>query len=71
METVDCVFHCATASPLSNNKELFYKVNFEGTKNVIAACKESGIKVTIHSNTLHHSENALLNCSLISSTCVL
>ncbi|XP_050417782.2 sterol-4-alpha-carboxylate 3-dehydrogenase, decarboxylating isoform X2 [Patella vulgata] len=44
LEGVDIVFHCATPSPLSNNKALFYKVNFEGTKTIVAACKEVGIK---------------------------
>jgi len=39
-----CVFHCASPAPLSNNKALFYKVNYEGTKNVIAACKDAGVK---------------------------
>jgi len=41
------VFHCATPSPLSSNRELFYKVNYEGTLNVIAACKEQNVQVNI------------------------
>ena len=45
MEGVHIVFHCATPSPLSNNKKVFFKVNVEGTKNVIEACQEKGVKV--------------------------
>lgn len=41
------VFHCATPSPLSNNKDLFYKVNVNGTKTLLEACKESGVNVSI------------------------
>ena len=41
------VFHCATPSPLSNNKDLFYKVNVDGTKTLLEACKESGVNVSI------------------------
>ncbi|XP_030836713.1 LOW QUALITY PROTEIN: sterol-4-alpha-carboxylate 3-dehydrogenase, decarboxylating [Strongylocentrotus purpuratus] len=44
LKDVEVVFHVASPSPLSNNRELFYKVNYTGTKNVIAACKESGVK---------------------------
>ena len=45
LKDVHGVFHCATPAPLSVNKELFYKVNVEGTKNIIEACKEAGVKV--------------------------
>ncbi|XP_059144032.1 sterol-4-alpha-carboxylate 3-dehydrogenase, decarboxylating-like [Physella acuta] len=44
LEGVYCVFHCASPAPLSNNKALFYKVNYEGTLNIIETCKEVGIK---------------------------
>ncbi|ESO89403.1 hypothetical protein LOTGIDRAFT_125131, partial [Lottia gigantea] len=44
LQDVDIVFHCATPAPLSNNKALFYKVNYEGTKTIILACKEMKIK---------------------------
>jgi len=39
------VFHCATPSPLSSNRELFYKVNYEGTMNIIEACKLQSVPV--------------------------
>lgn len=38
-------FHCASPAPSSDNRELFYKVNFMGTKTVIEACKEAGVQV--------------------------
>lgn len=38
------VFHCASPSPASNNKKLFYKVNVEGTKKLIEACKEANVQ---------------------------
>lgn len=45
LEGVSCVFHCASPAPLSNNKALFYKVNFEGTRTIVEACRENGVKV--------------------------
>uniref|UniRef100_A0A8C6GL50 3-beta hydroxysteroid dehydrogenase/isomerase domain-containing protein n=1 Tax=Mus spicilegus TaxID=10103 RepID=A0A8C6GL50_MUSSI len=33
--------------PYSNNKELFYRVNFIGTKTVIETCKEAGVQKLI------------------------
>ena len=45
------VFHCATPSPLSNNKDLFYKVNVDGTKTLLESCKESGVNVSIFMDT--------------------
>ncbi|XP_077983630.1 sterol-4-alpha-carboxylate 3-dehydrogenase, decarboxylating-like [Glandiceps talaboti] len=38
------VFHCASPAAASNNKELFYKVNVTGTRNVIATCKKGGVQ---------------------------
>ncbi|XP_046332643.2 sterol-4-alpha-carboxylate 3-dehydrogenase, decarboxylating-like [Haliotis rufescens] len=44
LKGVSCVFHCASPAPSSDNKALFYKVNFQGTKVVIATCKKEGVK---------------------------
>ncbi|XP_033616409.1 LOW QUALITY PROTEIN: sterol-4-alpha-carboxylate 3-dehydrogenase, decarboxylating [Fukomys damarensis] len=44
LEGVSTVFHCASPSASSNNKELFYRVNFFGTKNVIETCKKAGVQ---------------------------
>ncbi|XP_072482434.1 sterol-4-alpha-carboxylate 3-dehydrogenase, decarboxylating isoform X2 [Notamacropus eugenii] len=41
---VKTVFHCASPAPSSDNKELFYRVNYTGTKTVIEACKEVGVQ---------------------------
>lgn len=47
LEDVSVVFHCATPSPLSNNRDLFHKVNYQGTLTVIDACKEQGVKALV------------------------
>jgi len=44
---VDIVFHCATPSPLSNNRDLFLKVNYVGTEKIIEVCKEVGVKYLV------------------------
>ncbi|KAF6091139.1 NAD(P) dependent steroid dehydrogenase-like [Phyllostomus discolor] len=44
---VSTVFHCASPPPSSNNKEVFYRVNYIGTKNVIETCKEAGVQKLI------------------------
>lgn len=41
------VFHCATPSPLSDNREIFQKVNCMGTRVVLDCCKEAGVKKLI------------------------
>uniref|UniRef100_A0A8C4SMB7 Sterol-4-alpha-carboxylate 3-dehydrogenase, decarboxylating n=1 Tax=Erpetoichthys calabaricus TaxID=27687 RepID=A0A8C4SMB7_ERPCA len=47
LEGVTTVFHCASPAPSSDNRELFYKVNFIGTKAVIRACKQAGVQKLI------------------------
>lgn len=47
LKGVSTVFHCASPPPSSNNKELFYRVNVIGTKNVIETCKEAGVQKLI------------------------
>ncbi|KAB1253599.1 Sterol-4-alpha-carboxylate 3-dehydrogenase; decarboxylating [Camelus dromedarius] len=47
LKGVSIVFHCASPPPSSNNKELFYRVNYIGTKNVIETCKEAGVQKLI------------------------
>ncbi|XP_047391935.1 sterol-4-alpha-carboxylate 3-dehydrogenase, decarboxylating isoform X2 [Sciurus carolinensis] len=47
LKGVSTVFHCASPPPSSNNKELFYRVNFIGTKNVIETCKKAGVQKLI------------------------
>ncbi|KAG0550857.1 hypothetical protein BDA96_01G373700, partial [Sorghum bicolor] len=50
-EGVDVVFHTATADPIKNNLPLHYKVNVEGTKSVIDACKICKVKRLIHTSS--------------------
>lgn len=45
LKGVSTVFHCASPPPSSNNKELFYRVNYIGTRNVIETCKKAGVQV--------------------------
>jgi sterol-4alpha-carboxylate 3-dehydrogenase (decarboxylating) len=45
LQGVDAVFHVASPPPSSDNRDLFYRVNYEGTKIIIEACKEAGVKV--------------------------
>ncbi|XP_044923965.1 sterol-4-alpha-carboxylate 3-dehydrogenase, decarboxylating isoform X2 [Mustela putorius furo] len=47
LKGVSTVFHCASPPPSSNNKELFYRVNYIGTKNVIETCKAAGVQKLI------------------------
>ncbi|GJN40872.1 hypothetical protein PR202_gn00285 [Eleusine coracana subsp. coracana] len=50
-EGVDVVFHTASADPSENNLELHYKVNIDGTKNVIDACKICKVKRLIYTSS--------------------
>ncbi|XP_064644335.1 sterol-4-alpha-carboxylate 3-dehydrogenase, decarboxylating-like [Lineus longissimus] len=47
LQGVDAVFHVASPPPSSDNKALFYRVNYEGTKSIIEACKEAGVNKLI------------------------
>lgn len=40
------VFHCASPAPASDDRELFERVNIQGTGTVIQACLEAGVQVT-------------------------
>ncbi|XP_062513683.1 sterol-4-alpha-carboxylate 3-dehydrogenase, decarboxylating-like [Corticium candelabrum] len=40
---VGVVFHCASPPPASNDRALFHRVNYSGTKNLIACCREAGV----------------------------
>ncbi|XP_016069577.1 PREDICTED: sterol-4-alpha-carboxylate 3-dehydrogenase, decarboxylating isoform X2 [Miniopterus natalensis] len=50
LKGVSTVFHCASPPPSSNNKELFYRVNYIGTRNVIETCKEAGVQEVLGAN---------------------
>lgn len=43
-ENIDVVFHCAALVKDYGPKDLFYKINVEGTKNLVNACKKYSLK---------------------------
>lgn len=46
---VDTVFHLVTANPLDNRNELLmWRVNVEGTKNIIEACKQNNVQKLVY-----------------------
>ena len=49
MQGVDEVYHCAgLVSFTKDNSESLYKINVEGTANVVNACVDAGVKKLIH-----------------------
>ncbi|KAG8505945.1 Sterol-4-alpha-carboxylate 3-dehydrogenase, decarboxylating [Galemys pyrenaicus] len=44
VQGVSTVFHCASPPPSGKNRELFYRVNYLGTKNIIETCREAGVQ---------------------------
>lgn len=45
------VIHCASPHAVSNNKALFQAVNVDGTRNVIQACKDEGVKNLVYTSS--------------------
>ena len=46
LKGTDIVFHHASPPVAVNDRSLFYKVNIEGTRKLIEACKVSGVEGT-------------------------
>ena len=46
LKGTDIVFHHASPPVAVSDRSLFYKVNVEGTRTLIEACKESGVEGT-------------------------
>ncbi|KAM6923619.1 sterol-4-alpha-carboxylate 3-dehydrogenase, decarboxylating [Xenentodon cancila] len=44
LKDVSLVFHCASPAPGSDDRELFERVNIQGTQTVIQACIEAGVQ---------------------------
>ncbi|KAH0630975.1 hypothetical protein JD844_004413, partial [Phrynosoma platyrhinos] len=65
LQGVMLVFHCASPAPSSNNRDLFYKVNYLGTKAVIEACKEAGVQVrtTLEIESIEERQKLVLTSS--------
>ena len=60
VKNADFVFHCAATVKDYGPKEIFYKVNLEGTKNLVKASEEFGIKKFIFlSHIRHKSEKSV------------
>ena len=50
----DVVFHLAGIIEIGNgNKSRMYKVNVEGTKNVVDVCKKVGVKKLVYTSSVH------------------
>lgn len=55
LKDVSLVFHCASPAPASDDRELFERVNVQGTYIVIQACKEAGVQVKQGHKMRHES----------------
>ena len=51
VQGADCVWHNAAAVGPFHPKPLYFKVNYEGTLNVIDACKKAGVKKIVMSSS--------------------
>ena len=57
MQDVELVFHLASYVALTADQyDLMHKVNVEGTRNVIAMCKEMGVKRLVYTSSIHAYE---------------
>ena len=64
-ENVDIVFHLAAIISIQgNSKGILRKVNVEGTKNLIEASSEQGVKRFIHFSSIHALNQYPLNKEL-------
>lgn len=53
-EGEEIVFHLAGLIDIGNgNKKLMYNVNVEGSKNVVQACKMTGVKRLVYTSSVH------------------
>jgi dihydroflavonol-4-reductase len=68
MQDVDVVFHLAgLVSITEDQKHLLQAVNVEGTRNIIEAAKQSGIKKLIYTSSIHALERPPLGVSISES----
>lgn len=57
-QDMDVVFHLAARISIgSNSFETLFKVNVEGTKNIVSACKRAGVKRVIYFSSIHALEH--------------
>jgi sterol-4alpha-carboxylate 3-dehydrogenase (decarboxylating) len=60
----DVVIHTASPNLMGASKELYYKVNVEGTKCVIEACQKTGVKALVYTSSasvVSDNESDLIN----------
>lgn len=60
-EGVDVAIHLAAIISIEKNETELFKVNVDGTRNVVDACKKAGVKKLIHFSTIHAIEHMPLN----------
>jgi len=60
-EGIDVVIHLAALISIDKDEEKLFKVNVEGTRNVVEACKRAGVKKLIHFSTIHAIEHTPLD----------
>lgn len=65
MQGVDVVFHLAALVSITEDKAyLLEAVNVDGTKNVIAAAKQSGVRKLVYTSSIHALERPPLGVSI-------
>jgi dihydroflavonol-4-reductase len=61
----EAVYHLAAHISLRmNDRGLCASVNVEGTKNVIAACRQEGVRRLVHFSTIHALQNEPSDCAV-------
>ncbi len=48
---VSVIFHNVAQVPLAKDRELFWSVNFDGTKNLLDAARAEGVRKVVHTST--------------------
>jgi dihydroflavonol-4-reductase len=54
---VEVVFHLAAKISISGERDLLYKTNVEGTRNILKAAKGAGVRRLIHFSSIHALDN--------------
>ena len=60
-EGADIAIHLAAIISIDTNQSELFKVNVDGTRNVVNACKKAGVKKLIHFSTIHAIEHTPLD----------
>lgn len=56
-EGIEVVIHLAAIISIDDHQSELFKVNVEGTRNVVNACKNAGVRKLIHFSTIHAIEH--------------